>query len=352
MSGSRDWWYGQRVMLHQPDLTFQAKVWYTLAATVCVAAIVAIFVLASTYILIVLAGVILAILATAFMQRIRRTTGFSHRAAFALAWSVMLGVPLLTLAVSFPSLTAQFGELGGALGNLSASTLPGWVPGGDVVAARLAALDPAALVADVSVGQVGGAVLTVTNVIVGTLFLIFIGLFGSLDPSRYTRSALVFVPARYHDAVMHEWRTATRTLSWWFVGQLASMVVTAVLTYIGLVLIGMPLAFLLAVLAGLLTFIPNIGSIAAAGVAVVVAVPEGSTMVLLVIAVFLVAQSLESYLITPFVQQWAVHIPPAVLLVLQVILGILFGIIGLLLAAPLAALVIAFARERVAARSA
>src|SRR5690606_44568 len=120
--------------------------------------------------------------------------------------------------------------------------------------------------------------------------------------------------------------------------QLISMTVVGVLTGAGLWLLGLPLAFILGALAALLAFIPNIGPVLAAVPAVLLALADGPTTVLWVIGIYVGVQAVESYLITPVVQQESVSLPPALTISFQLLMGVLYGILGLALATPLAAL--------------
>ena len=123
------------------------------------------------------------------------------------------------------------------------------------------------------------------------------------------------------------------------------MAIVGVLTAAGLWMIGIPLAFLLGLIAALLAFIPNIGPVIAAVPALLLAFGQGTTAMLLVGAVYLVVQTLESYVITPVIQQQKVALPPALIIAMQVLFGVLFGIAGLALATPLAALGLTLVRE-------
>jgi predicted PurR-regulated permease PerM len=91
------------------------------------------------------------------------------------------------------------------------------------------------------------------------------------------------------------------------------------------------------VLAALLTFIPNIGPVIAAVPAVLLALTSGLHTAFLVVGLYALVQTIESYFVTPHVQQEAVALPPALTIVVQVLFGVLFGILGLALATPLAA---------------
>jgi predicted PurR-regulated permease PerM len=121
----------------------------------------------------------------------------------------------------------------------------------------------------------------------------------------------------------------------WLLGQLASMVIVGVLTGVGLWLVGLPSPFVLGLLAGLAEFVPIIGPILAAIPGLVLALSYGTEMVVWVLAVYVIVQQIESYVILPVVQRKAVSLPPALTLFAVVAMGVLFGPLGLLFATPL-----------------
>lgn len=83
----------------------------------------------------------------------------------------------------------------------------------------------------------------------------------------------------------------------------------------------------------------------AAAPAVLLAIPDGLTVTLLVVGVYLAVQTIESYVITPLIQQEKVSLPPALIISAQLLLGVLFGLIGLALATPIAAVLMTLTRE-------
>ncbi len=115
------------------------------------------------------------------------------------------------------------------------------------------------------------------------------------------------------------------------------MVVVGILTYIGLLILGIPLAFSLSVLTALLSFIPNLGPVLSFLPAGLVALTLGWEVVLSVVILYIIVQVIESNAVTPVIEKRMVSTPPALLLGSQVILGTVFGFIGLLLAAPIVA---------------
>jgi predicted PurR-regulated permease PerM len=124
-----------------------------------------------------------------------------------------------------------------------------------------------------------------------------------------------------------------------------AMAVVGVLTWLGLWLVGVPLAPILGLIAALLALVPNIGPIIAAVPAVLLAFSDGPTTVLMVVGVYIGVQTLESYAITPLIQQERVSLPPALIISMQLLMGVLFGVLGLALATPMAALGLTLVRE-------
>jgi predicted PurR-regulated permease PerM len=120
-------------------------------------------------------------------------------------------------------------------------------------------------------------------------------------------------------------------------GQLLLMSAVAVVTGIGLAALDVPLALALALLAGLLEFIPYIGPLVAAVPALLVALGESPALAGWVLLLYIGIQAVEGNLLQPLVQQRAVYLAPALILLGQLVFGILAGPLGIVLATPLAA---------------
>jgi predicted PurR-regulated permease PerM len=127
-----------------------------------------------------------------------------------------------------------------------------------------------------------------------------------------------------------------KALHLWLKAQLISMTVVATLVYLGLWLLGVPSALALALIAFVLEFIPFAGPVLAALPAILVALLQSPELALWVIGLYVVVQQIEGNVVYPLVQQWAVHIPAVVLLFSLIAFATLFGIIGVIFAAPLA----------------
>lgn len=129
-------------------------------------------------------------------------------------------------------------------------------------------------------------------------------------------------------------------LSWWLVGRFASMAAVGVLTTLALSAIDMPLALVLGVIAGLFSFVPYIGPISSAVPAILIGLTESPWMAVYVVVIYAVIQFLEGNFITPLIQRRAVSLAPAVLLFSQFAMAVFYGLFGVLLATPLAIVLI------------
>lgn len=99
------------------------------------------------------------------------------------------------------------------------------------------------------------------------------------------------------------------------------------------------MAATLGVMTALLSFVPNIGSFISLLLAVLFALPQGGTIVLAAAIGYILLQLIESYVVTPLIQQRQAELPPALLISFQAILGVLFGFLGTAVASPLLAVV-------------
>jgi len=109
--------------------------------------------------------------------------------------------------------------------------------------------------------------------------------------------------------------------------------VGGVVTWLGLCQVVIPRAFILGRMSGLLAFIPTIGPVWGALPGILRDFPEGQSTVLMVLGGYVAVQALESYILTPLIQQEKVSLPPALIITAQLLLGVLFGILGLAMGA-------------------
>jgi len=117
------------------------------------------------------------------------------------------------------------------------------------------------------------------------------------------------------------------------------------MTGVGLALIGVPLSLSLGLVAGLLEFIPVVGPILAAVPGVLLAFSAGPQSAAYAVLLYISVQQIESNILTPLVQRWAVELPPVVALLSIVAAGLVFGVMGVIFATPMAVVVMALVRH-------
>jgi predicted PurR-regulated permease PerM len=194
--------------------------------------------------------------------------------------------------------------------------------------------------------SVAGTVATSTlGGLATAVVLIVTALYFAISPGLYVRGFLRLIPIPHRRRARHVLLDMGRTLKWWSLGQTIDMAVVGVLTGVGLLLLGVPLALALGVLAGLFTFVPYFGAIAAAVPAVLVALSLGWQTALWVALLFLGCHAIEGYVISPLVQRSTVDLPPAVTILSMTVLGTIFGPMGIVLGTPAAAALLVLVRE-------
>lgn len=182
--------------------------------------------------------------------------------------------------------------------------------------------------------------------VLGDIYIIlFLGIFLTADPNTYKNGIIALVPRQHKQEGNQILKELGQTLKSWFKGKLFSMAVVAVLTGIGLSIVGVPMVFALAIIAGILNFIPNFGPIIAMVPAVLIGLTQGMNTALIVAGLYILIQMLESNLITPMVQKKLVSIPPALIIIGQLVVGSLTGYLGIVLATPVVLIIMVLVKE-------
>lgn len=176
---------------------------------------------------------------------------------------------------------------------------------------------------------------TAIGAVAGLLVVVFTGVFMAASPGTYRKGVLALVPVRGRDRLAEALEQASEALRRWIGGVLVAMVAIFLLTTGALWLLGVPAFLALGLIAGLLELIPFVGPILASIPAIALGLTVSPTMGLWVALVYLVVQQLEGNLMTPLIMRQAVSLPPALVLLFQMAMSVLFGFIGLLVAVPL-----------------
>ncbi|MCG6113864.1 MAG: AI-2E family transporter [Mesorhizobium sp.] len=199
--------------------------------------------------------------------------------------------------------------------------------------------------AGAAVQQAAWAGLAVIGAVGSVIVLLAIAIFGAAHPSLYRNGLLALFPAAQRPKMAGALTETARALRWWFLGQLVSMLLLGASVSLGLMIIGVDLWLSLGVLTAVLTFIPYLGPIIAGIPIVIIGFAEGYQTGLIVLVFYLVIQNVEGNFLVPMIQQKAVDLAPALLIAAQVLMGTLFGALGLIMAAPLTVVAMVMVRK-------
>ncbi|WP_230168749.1 AI-2E family transporter [Roseomonas sp. CECT 9278] len=281
------------------------------------------------------AGLLLAVALSVPAQMVMRLTGCPRWVAVLGVVAALLGLAALAGLAAAAPLAEQAAALAEALPR-SLAALRDQLAGDaalDWLVDRLAPsgapdLDAgmAATAAGATLGWIGNAVLVA-----------LVGVYLAVAPHDYAAGLRALLHPAIEREAAETLMECGQVLRGWLLGQGFAMLVTGLCTWVGLLLLGVPMAGVLAVIAALLGFIPNIGPVIAAVPAMLLAATVSPWLALWVALLFLAVQFIEGNILTPLVQQQVADLPPAALLLAQVLMGTAFGLLGVALAAPLAA---------------
>lgn len=177
------------------------------------------------------------------------------------------------------------------------------------------------------------------------LLVLVAGIFIAAEPSRYRHGVILMFPIGWHGRIRKGLQKAGEGLLLWLRAQGIAMVVVGSLTGLAAWVIGLPGALALGVIAGLGDFIPIVGPFVALLPAALVAFGEGTSQLIATIVAYIVIQQLEANLLVPLLQRRIVELPPVLLLFSMIAFGFIFGIIGVIVAAPLTITIYILIRE-------
>jgi predicted PurR-regulated permease PerM len=199
--------------------------------------------------------------------------------------------------------------------------------------------------------QIGGvgryllhAVGSTLAVLAGIVLVIFLAIYLAIDPSTYRRGLLHLVPQRARAKTDEILGAIAVTLRKWLVTQLIAMIVIGAVSTIVLMALKVRAAVPLGILAGLLEFVPTVGPIISALPAIAMGFVDSPEKALAVAIAYVGIQFVENHLLIPILMKEGVNVPPALTIVMQALMAIVFGILGLLVAVPLLATIMIAAR--------
>ncbi|MDQ3205371.1 MAG: AI-2E family transporter [Pseudomonadota bacterium] len=293
--------------------------------------------------LLMFAGVLVAVLLGLLGSTVARTPGLGYGMALTLVLAAVIAVTTLGVLARGPEVAAEMQTLAQGMSD-SVEDLKTMVSGNPMGLYALENFHRIDVPSQQMWSQLTGVSATVVGFLGAILIVVFVGIFVAYNPPLYVNGLLRLVPLGRRARVCEVMAELGVTLRWWMLGQLASMVILWLSTWLVLHLLGVPLAFTLGLLTGLLTFIPYLGPLIAVIPIAVVAFMHDPALAVLAVGAFLVIQAIESNLIMPIVFQKTVHLPPALTVVSQLVMGSVLGFLGVLLATPLLAVALVLVR--------
>jgi predicted PurR-regulated permease PerM len=293
---------------------------------------------AGQWLLLIFLGMLGAVLLRTAADWVGARTGITPGWSLALVVVLIVGAAAIATAAFLPSLAGQVDELSRELPR-AAGELSQWLRQFDWGERLVAMADPDDAAADL-VQPAAAAASSVVSAIVGIVIVMFVALYLAAEPQTYRRGLLRLVPVPSRARVSDTIDAAVHTLRWWLFGQLLAMAAVGLVMGVGLAIIGVRLAFVFGVLAGILEFVPVFGPPLALLPPLLIALVESTRQALAVLVLYAIVQMFESYVLTPLVHRRTVRLPPVLTIAAQVVLVALVGPIGLVAAVPLMAVLI------------
>lgn len=286
------------------------------------------------------AAVVVAVILTAAAAPLARQAPISHRWAVILTLCVFGIVIYLVGSFVGTKITSQFVELVQELPRAFQTleqrlgvSLPSEADIGQQLSNLMSGSGGSILAG--LFGQIASWGWTMVGFVTNLILVVFAGVFLALDPKTYRRGLIMLLSPRFHDRVETTVLQCGEALRYWLVGRALAMVIIGVFAGVGTWLIGLPAPIAIGAFAGLAEFLPIVGPILSAFLALLLALSLGLKSVLWTLLLFVVIQQIESNLLTPTIEGNMVNIPPALLLLSLFAFAILFGLLGVFLATPL-----------------
>jgi predicted PurR-regulated permease PerM len=324
------------------ELSYTEKVWYTVGIVAVVAIVILIARVAFGVLLLALAGCLISVYFHGLGDVIQRKTKWRRGICMLISIAgsfIILGFLLWFMG---SKIQAQVSELSDTLPHTisNAKLKLAETPLGRKVLEATAGGNPDKLFATAS------RFFTTSFGILGNMYIIlFLGIFFTASPSLYKDGLILLIPPNQKDLARNIINRTSLSLKGWLKGTMISMVLLSILMPIGLSIMNIPLALVLGLLAGLLVIVPNFGSLAAMIPGVLLALTIGTDTAIIVALIYIGVQTLVQNIIAPIIQKKMINMPPALTIIGQLVMGVLGGAMGIIMAMPALAVMLIFVDE-------
>lgn len=283
--------------------------------------------------LLLFAAVLGAILLNAAVAWVCERTHLRHQFSYLLVLFVIIAAVGIASWLLIPRVILQLSQLSAAVPE-GVKNAQKWLNAS--AAGRVVASHSSTLLSGIA-GEISHFGFDAVEALIALAIAVVLSAYFAANPTEYEQGMLRLISPRRRQRTRFLFRAVAATMGWWMIGQLVPMTILGIVSTVGLLIVGVPLAFTLGLFTGIMIFIPFVGAVIAFIVTALVAVSSDPSTVPLVAVIFIVIHILEGYILTPLVQKRAVHLPPALTILSQVLMTTLFGFMGLVLATPIAA---------------
>ena len=199
-------------------------------------------------------------------------------------------------------------------------------------------------------GSLVGAVSSIFGSILATVYVLTIAIFLSLEEGGVERALALLFPKKYEAYVLDLWERCQKKVSGWFVSRILASIFVGGISYIAFLILNIKYPFTLGALGGVFNFIPIVGPLVAGIIMFIIISLDSTLKAILAVITFILIQQIENNIITPLLAKRFVNLSPVIVLASLVIGGELLGVLGAILAIPLAGIISEFLKDFLAKR--
>ncbi len=186
---------------------------------------------------------------------------------------------------------------------------------------------------------------TIFGSIFATIFVLSVGIFLSIENKPIERTIHILFPRKYEELALDLWSRSQRKVSRWFFSRIISSLFVMVATYIALLLFDVRYPVSLSILAGVFNFVPVVGPLISGFLIALMVVLDSFLQAIFVVLAFILIQQIEENAIMPLLSRKLIGLPPALVIISLAIGARFWGIMGAVLAIPLAGILFEFLRD-------
>lgn len=324
------------------DLSYTEKVWYTVGIVAIVATLILIARVAFGVLLMALAGCLIAVYFHGLGDVIQRKTKWTRRTCMIISVTgsfIILGFLLWFMGSKIQDQISTLSD-----------TLPHTIK---EAKGKLAETPLGRKVLELTSGGNSDKLFATASQFFSTSFgvlgnmyiILFLGIFFTASPSMYKDGMVLLIPPDHKELARNIINRISFSLKGWLKGTMLSMIMIIILLPIGLMIMDIPLALVLGLLAGILVIVPNFGSFAAMIPGVLLALTISGNTAIIVALIYIGVQTLVQNIIAPVIQKKIINLPPALTIVGQLLMGVLGGAMGIIMAVPALAIVMILVDE-------